>query len=344
MIQITQTEASAPGTWTGQIVAVHRNRYEIETEQGHLFGTLKASEYYRENRVQAYPVTGDMVTLLPNPAGDSLITATLNRRTAFSRKDPDDGMGEQVLAANFDYIFIMMALNGDFNLKRLDRYLVAGAASGAETVVILTKSDLVADSSPYIQKVKEYAKGVRVHAVSAMTGDGFEELREYLRPGRTLIFLGSSGVGKSTFTNALLGEKVMDTGDIREDDSKGRHTTTHRQMFTLENGVKIIDTPGMRELELWDGLSGIDEGFAQIQALGKLCRFSDCSHHKEPGCAVRAAMESGELDGKRYLSYQKLEKEARFLREKERHNQIKTGRSSGRKPKKRDRQIEKEWD
>lgn len=329
----------------GQIVAVHRGRYEIETETGHTFGVLKASEYYKEDSSQAFPVTGDYVELLPNPQGDCLITLTHSRKSVFSRKDPDAGVGEQVLAANFDYIFIMMSLNGDYNLKRLDRYLVSVGAGGGQAVIILTKADLCPDTDEIAGQIRAYAPGIPVHAVSAVNGLGMDALSEYMQPDNTLIFLGSSGVGKSTFTNALLGQNRMDTGAIREDDAKGRHTTTRRQLFKLDSGLKIIDTPGMRELELWDGINGLDQGFSEIEELAHQCLFKDCSHKNEPGCAVRKAMEYGILDEMKYLSYKKLEKEAKFLQEKEKKNLIKTGKSRRKKPVRESvRDIEREWE
>ena len=198
----------------------------------------------------------------------------------------------------------------DFNPKRLERYLTLAWQSGATPVILLTKADLVEDDWDYICRVERVAAGVNIHAVSAHTGYGLPRLNAYLQPGKTVVFLGSSGVGKSSLVNALAGEDIMAVNAIREDDSKGRHTTTHRQLILLKTGVMIIDTPGMRELGMWDVSEGLGEAFTDVeQFLGK-CRFSDCKHETEPGCAIRAAIERGELDMQRWESYRKLKAEA----------------------------------
>ena len=249
-----------------------------------------------------------MIHYIPN--GDSQIIATLPRKTYFARRDPDRGRGEQAVAANFDYVFIMQSLNMDFNPKRLERYLTLAWQSGATPVILLTKADLTPDYAEQLMAAEHVAPGVSIHAVSARTGFGLESLAPYLQPGKTVVFLGSSGVGKSSLVNALAGKEVMTEGGIREDDSKGRHTTTHRQMLMLPGGVMIIDTPGMRELGMWEVSEGLGSAFADVeQFLGK-CRFRDCRHDREPGCAIRAAIESGELDAARWESYQNLSNEA----------------------------------
>ena len=214
------------------------------------------------------------------------------------------------MAANFDYVFILQSLNHDFNPKRLERYLTLSWQSGATPVILLTKADLVEDYWGYLTQVERVAMGVNTHVVSAHTGYGLPRLNAYLQPGKTVVFLGSSGVGKSSLVNALAGEEIMAVSAIREDDSRGRHTTTHRQLITLNSGVSIIDTPGMRELGMWEVDEGITDAFCDVeQYLGK-CRFSDCRHENEPGCAIRAAIASGALDGARWESYRKLKEEA----------------------------------
>lgn len=308
-----------------RITAVHKERYGLVSEYGEGFGRLKTKEYYGED--EEFPTTGDFVLINYNPSGDSQIIKTLPRRTFFSRKDPTPGRGEQAVAANFDYVFIMQSLNQDFNIRRMERYLTLAWQSGAVPVVVLTKADLLEDYSEYVQIAERTAVSVPVHAVSAITGEGMDRLREYVIPGKTIVFLGSSGVGKSSLVNALAGEEIMAVNGIREDDSKGRHTTTHRQLILLKNGAMIIDTPGMRELGMWDVSVGLGEAFADVeQFLGK-CRFHDCKHQTEPGCAVKEAIASGELSKERWESYRKLGSEARysddkgaFLRQKQQRN------------------------
>jgi len=296
-----------------RITAVHKERYELVCEYGEGCGRLKTKEYFNDGAV--FPTTGDFVLIDYNPSGDSRIIATLPRKTFFSRMNPTPGMGEQAVAANFDYVFIMQSLNQDFNMRRLERYLTLAWQSGAEPVIVLTKADLVEECGEYIEKTERYAAGVPVYAVSAKTGEGLELLADYLTLGKTLVFLGSSGVGKSSLVNALAGERVMAVNGIREDDGKGRHTTTHRQLIMLRDGVMIIDTPGMRELGMWDVSEGLGEAFGDVEQFLGRCRFRDCKHMTEPGCAVRAALESGELSEERWKSYCKLKSEAVYTSE-----------------------------
>ena len=291
-----------------RVTAVHKERYEIVCAHGITHAKLKTKEYYVD--VQDFPTTGDFVMVNYIENGDSQIHATLPRKTFFSRRDPTPGRGEQAVAANFDYVFIMQSLNQDFNPKRLERYLTLAWQSGATPVILLTKADLVEDYWDYLTQVERVAAGVNTHVVSAHTGFGLNRLNAYLQPGKTVVFLGSSGVGKSSLVNALAGETVMTVNAIREDDSKGRHTTTHRQLIRLQNGVMIIDTPGMRELGMWDVSEGLGDAFADVERFLGKCRFSDCKHEREPGCAIRAAIAAGELDLARWESYQKLKEEA----------------------------------
>ncbi len=297
----------ASGT-VARITAVHKERYEIVCEYGMTHARLKTKEYYAGSEV--FPTVGDFVMIHYIPDGDSQIIATLPRRTIFSRREPGPIPRDQAVAANFDYVFIMQSLNMDFNPKRLERYLTLAWQSGATPVILLTKADLVADYWDYLTAVERVAPGVNTHVVSGLTGYGLQRLGAYLQPGKTLVFLGSSGVGKSSLVNALAGEPVMTVGGIREDDSRGRHTTTHRQLIMLRSGVMIIDTPGMRELGMWDISGGIGEAFADVERFFGKCRFRDCRHDREPGCAIRAAIESGELDAARWESYRSLREEA----------------------------------
>lgn len=296
-------------TQTARVTAVHRERFELIGEEGPLFARLRQSAY-RDVETREYPTVGDTVDILFNALGDSQIVRTHPRRSHFLRKLPGKTVGEQAVAANFDEVFILASLNYDFNPRRIERYTALAWQSGGAPVVVLTKLDLVEDASRQLFEAHAAAPGAEVYAVSAHTGDGMEALRERLAPGKTIVLLGSSGVGKSSLVNALAGEALMEIGDIREDDSRGRHTTTYRQMISLPSGVDVIDTPGMRELGLWDAEEGVKEAFEDIDALAKACRFSDCAHEAEPGCAVKRAIEEGELDAARLKSYHKLLREA----------------------------------
>ena len=298
-----------------RVSAVHKERYEIVCQHGETHAKLKTSIYY--NGGEEFPTTGDFVMIDYNDQGDSQIIKTLPRRTFFSRKDPTPGRGEQAVAANFDYVFIVQSLNHDFNTKRMERYLTLAWQSGATPVVILTKADLVEDYKEMLEEARRTAAFSDVHAISAHTGLGMDGLACYLQPGKTIVFLGSSGVGKSSLVNALAGEEIMAVNGIREDDSKGRHTTTHRQLIRLKSGVMIIDTPGMRELGMWDVSVGLRGAFTDVEQFLGRCRFADCRHDKEPGCAVKAAIARGELSQERWNSYISLKKEARYSDDKD---------------------------
>ena len=291
-----------------RITAVHKDRYEIACARGITHARLKTKEYFVDT--QDFPTAGDFVMIQYIENGDSLITATLPRRTSFTRREPGPIPRDQAVAANFDYVFIMQSLNQDFNPKRLERYLTLAWQSGATPVILLTKADLLEDYWDYLTQVERVSMGVSTHVVSAHTGQGLARLNAYLQPGKTVVFLGSSGVGKSSLVNALAGEQIMAVSAIREDDSKGRHTTTHRQLIRLSSGVMIIDTPGMRELGMWEASEGLTDAFADVEQYLGRCRFSDCRHKTEPGCAIRSAIAAGELDPMRWESYQKLKEEA----------------------------------
>ena len=259
-----------------------------------------------------FPAVGDFVWLEGGAAqGNAVIQGILPRRSVFVRRAAGSGCAEQVVAANIDTVFICMALNGDFNLRRLERYLAVAWDSGAVPVVVLTKADLCGDMARRLGEVRKAAAGAEVLTVSAVEPDGWRALLPYIGRGRTVALAGSSGVGKSTLINRLLGEERLVTGGLRSDD-RGRHTTTRRELFLLETGGMVIDTPGMRELGLWAVDSGVEQSFADIEALAAQCRFRNCSHTGEPGCAVRAALASGELSGERLQSYQKLCAESRY--------------------------------
>ena len=294
-----------------RVTAVHKERYALVSDRGACFGRLKPAVYFNGGE-QEFPTTGDFVLISYNEQGDNVIMQTLPRRSYFARKNPTLGEPDQAVAANFDHVFIMQSLNHDLNPKRLERYLTLAWQSGAVPVVVLTKTDLVPSYDEQRNEILRVAAGVDVFAVSAKTGDGFDALKAYLKPGHTIVLLGSSGVGKSSFVNALAGEEIMAVSEIREDDSKGRHTTTHRQLIRLHSGLMIIDTPGMRELGMLDAANGLHESFADVEQYFPFCRFADCSHEREPGCAVQAAIAAGELPLSRFESYQKLRRESQY--------------------------------
>lgn len=305
-----------------RITAAHKERYELICEYGQTFGRLKTSIYYGEGR-EEFPAVGDFVLIQYNRGGDSQIIKTLERKSKFARNDFSGHAAgyvktvkEQVVASNFDYVFIMSSLNRDFNLKRIERYLTLAWQSGAIPVIVLTKADLTDDFTKQVRAVEKIASFVGVYAVSAKTGYGIDKLSEYLKPRKTIVFLGSSGVGKSSLVNAFAGEEIMAVKEIREDDSRGRHTTTHRQLIMLPCGVIVIDTPGMRELGMWDVSTGLGEAFTDVESYFGKCRFSDCQHNSEPGCAIKEAIANGELPYERWASYLQIKEEAKFAGDK----------------------------
>jgi ribosome biogenesis GTPase len=261
-----------------------------------------------------HPAVGDWVALrLPTGEGRAMIHAILPRKSKFSRKSAGQRTEEQVVAANVDTIFLVSGLDGDFNPRRIERYLTAAWDSGAQPVVVLNKLDRCEDPETCLIETEAVAMGVPVHRVSARTGEGCEDLASYIIPGQTVGFLGSSGVGKSTLINRLLGREAQATGDVREGDDRGRHTTTHRELLRLPGGALLIDTPGLRELQLWAGPDALEGTFAEVDRLAASCRFADCAHEGEPGCAVIRAAAEGTLSPARLESYRKLQRELRYL-------------------------------
>lgn len=297
-----------------RVTAVFKGRWQLITPEGRQYATLKTKEYIYDGG-EEFPTTGDYVLALPAP-GDWQIVRTLPRKSFFSRLDGWHGT-EQAVAANMDVVFAVQSLNENFSVKRLERYLTLCWNSGAAPVVVLTKSDLPGDHGEMIKAAEDTAGEVPVIPLSSRTGEGMDRLRPYLGPCVTAAFLGSSGVGKSSLINALAGEDVMSVGGVREYDSAGRHTTTHRQLLLLNSGLLVIDTPGMRELGMWDAGEGLSVAFPDVERFLGQCRFSDCRHESEPGCAIRAAIESGELSPERWKSYRQLELESsRSVRKK----------------------------
>lgn len=301
-----------------RIIATHKDRYEIVCNNGQGFAKIKRGLYY-DNPNSIYPTTGDFVLIEWNDTGDSMIIETLKRESSFSRtasssdrKKELHSQHEQLVAANFDYVFIMQSLNNNFNINRIQRYLSLAWESGGIPVIVLTKSDLVSNVQEYINQVQNVAFGVDIYSVSCLTKEGIDDIKKYFSKGNTIVFLGSSGVGKSTLVNTLYGEEVMKTSDIRENDSRGRHTTTSRNLIMLPNGAMIIDTPGMRELGMWDAESGIRKTFQDIEQYFGMCKYTDCTHTNEPGCRILQAIEAGELEKDRFEQYLKLQKESMY--------------------------------
>jgi ribosome biogenesis GTPase len=303
---------AADGLEPARVAVEHRGAYLLYTTRGEQPAELAGRLRHDAASRGELPAVGDWVAA--SPTEPALVHAVLPRRTKFSRLAASDhGQTiEQVVAANVDTVFLVAGLDGDLNLRRLERYLALGWESGAEPVVVLTKADLCADADAVLLGVESVAIGVPVHVVSNVTGAGVEELRRYFAPGRTVAALGSSGVGKSSLVNRLAGEELMAIGTVRAD-GRGRHTTTNRQLLVLPGGGLYLDTPGMRELRLWESEEGVAQTFDDVAAAAARCRFADCSHEREPGCGVRAALADGSLAPERYESWKKLQGELRHL-------------------------------
>jgi len=264
-----------------------------------------------------WPAVGDWVAVeLRDQDSAAVIQEVLPRRSQFARKMAGKKIAEQVIAANVDIALLVSALDGDFNPRRVERYLAQCWESGAKPVILLNKADVCENMQEKMKEMQEAAMSVPVCVVSAKTGQGFAELEAYFLPGQTLVLLGSSGVGKSTIVNRLLGRRIQEVQEVRQSDSRGRHTTTTRQIFSLPGGALLMDTPGLRELQLWGADEGISQAFAEIDALATRCRFMDCSHRSEPACAVQAALHCGTLDLGRLENWRKLQREQAFLRRK----------------------------
>ncbi|MBI2421974.1 MAG: ribosome small subunit-dependent GTPase A [Candidatus Hydrogenedentes bacterium] len=278
-----------------------------------MVGEVTGAFRHRNAQSEVYPAVGDWVAAEALPGEDrALIHAVLPRRTTFKRVAAGGSSEVQVVAANVDVVFLVNGLDHDFNIRRLERYLTLTWESGARPVVVLNKADICEDLEERMAEVDSAAMGAAVHVVSALSGAGMEALRPYLQRGATISFLGSSGVGKSSLINALAGEEIMATRAVRDDDSRGRHTTTHRQLVVLPAGGVLIDTPGMRELQLAAGEESLAAAFADVEQYAAACRFRDCTHENEPGCAVRAAMDTGALDAGRLQSFRKLHREIAY--------------------------------
>lgn len=305
------------GLVPARVVIQHRARFVLMGAEGE-FSAETAGRFLHNTSTTGLPVVGDWVAVAFKSADSvSTIHAVLPRRSQFVRKAAGVVDKPQVVAANFDVVLLTTGLDTDFNLRRIERYLTAAWGTGAQPVVVLTKADLVENVAEMVAQVEAVALGAPVLAVSAPTGQGLERLRTFLTPGTTAVMLGMSGVGKSTLVNALAGEARQAVGEVRATDGRGRHTTTHRELVLLPGGALLLDTPGMRELGLWDPGEANAQTFEDIEALARECRFRDCSHMAEPGCAVQAALRSGALAPERLESYRKLDREGAFISRKE---------------------------
>lgn len=299
-----------------RVTVQQRGVYTLVSELGELSAEL-SGRFAFEAEPGDYPVAGDWVAAAARPdESAATIHAVLPRRTAVVRKAAGTTLAEQVVAANVDTVLIVTSLNADLNVRRLERYLATAWESGAQPAIILTKADLCDDVANVVFEVESVALGVPVHAVSVVSGRGLDEVRSYLGRARTAVLLGTSGVGKSTLVNSLAGEQLLATQEIRAEDGRGRHTTTHRELVLLPGGGLVLDTPGMRELGLWDAETGIGASFEDVEDLFAHCRFGDCSHEREPDCAVRAALADGTLEAERWGSYVKLQRELAHLERK----------------------------
>ncbi len=322
------------GCLAARVASEYRDIYRLYTVQGEVLAKVSGKLRFQALGRQDFPAVGDWVAIStganaspaesqavnqaasgPNQA--VTIQAVLPRRSKFSRKLAGRTTEEQVVAANVDTVFLVTALNGDFNPRRMERYLTMAWESGANPVIILNKADLCDNVELKVAETASVAIGAPIHAISCTHEEGLDALTPYLKKGHTVALLGSSGVGKSTLVNRLVGDDIRQVRDVRGGDDRGRHTTTNRDLIRLPLSGLIIDTPGMRELQLWDAEEGFQDAFEDIAALAGQCRFRDCRHRSEPGCAVQEALASGEIDPGRYESYQKLQKELAYLVRKE---------------------------
>ena len=307
-------EFLAHGMKPARIVREHTHLYLTLGEDGELLAEVAGRFRHNAATKSDFPAVGDWVAIQARPEeGRATIHAVLPRRSAFVRKEAGARTEEQVVAANVDLVFLVCGLDGEYNARRIERYMTLAWDSGASPVVVLNKADACPNIDACVEEAESVAVGADVIAVSAATGAGIDALRAQVAPGKTAAFLGSSGVGKSSLINRLLGADRQATQAVREDDLRGRHTTTHRELLMTPSGGMVIDTPGMRELQLWSTEEGLQRSFEDIEAYAAQCRFGDCQHEGEPGCAVRAALETGSLDPARWQSYLKLKRELSYL-------------------------------
>ena len=307
-------ECVQPGWVAARVVSQQRGLWRVAGNFAESWAEASGSLRAAAEAGGDWPAVGDWVaTEIVSGGGRPLIQTVLPRRSKFTRKVAGRRVEEQVIAANVDTAFVVMALDGDFNVRRLERFLAQCWESGARTIIVLNKTDDCDDVAARVAEVESIAAGVPIFAVSARTGDGLEALNTLLAPGQTIVLLGSSGVGKSTLLNHFLRRDAQAVRAVRESDSRGRHTTTSRELFALPGGALLIDTPGLRELHLWGAGEGVEEAFSDIEELAAQCRYGDCGHTSEPDCAVQAAIAEGRLDAARLENQRKLQREQAFL-------------------------------
>lgn len=306
--EFTALAAEYPQWALCRVVLQEKGHYHIAGNWGERQAVVSGKFQYEAQTPSDYPAVGDYVMADWNQSGSAVIHRVLHRKSVFVRKAAGTGKSEQVVAANIDTVFLCMSLNKDFNLRRLERYLTIAWDSGAMPVAVLTKADLCHDLDEKRTDIEAVLMGADLIITSAMEQDGYCQILPYIGNGKTVAFVGSSGVGKSTLINRLLGEERLETSGLRNDD-KGHHTTTHRELLTLPDGAMVIDTPGMREIGMWDSAEGLERAFSNIELLADSCRFKNCTHTNEPGCAVNAALADGTLSQERWQSYQKLRTE-----------------------------------
>ena len=330
--QAVREAAGFEGLLPARVIAEHRNALRVRLEEGEF--TVRLPRRMRREAASSadLPAVGDWILVRRRGDTQGVIQVLLPRRTKLSRKVAGMQIEEQVLAANLDMVWIACGMDGDFNLRRIERYVAMAHESGATPLVVLTKRDLSHDPDAQIGLVRQALESCTVVSVSAGTDEGKEQLERFACPGTTVAILGSSGVGKSTIVNWLAGEELMEVGRVREADGKGRHTTSRRQLLRLDSGLLVIDTPGMRELSLWESRRGLATSFADVEAVAGECRFRDCGHREEPGCAVREAVTQGLLEATRVASYLKLKSEQSSLiaRLEQRTRAVRKGKAGGR--------------